>query len=92
MVRRGTQSQGERRLALPAGKSKGEIEDLIVAPVRYHLGKFPPQRFDLNRLMGLLGSARANIGAYEATIADTSDIEMFFHATFKTRGSLIHSD
>ncbi len=49
-----------------------------MTPVRYHLGRFPPQRLDLNRLIGLLGSARANIGAYEATIADISNIEMFF--------------
>lgn len=49
-----------------------------MAPVRYHLGRFPPQRLDLNRILGLLGSARANIGAYEATIADISNIEMFF--------------
>lgn len=49
-----------------------------MAPVRYHLGEFPPRRLGLNRLIGLLGSARAHIGAYEATIADISNIEVFF--------------
>lgn len=32
----------------------------------------------MNRLLGLLGSARAHIGAYEATIADIPNVEMFF--------------
>ena len=49
-----------------------------MVPVQYHQGKFPPVELDLRRLMGLLGNARADIGAYEATIADISNIEMFF--------------
>ena len=38
-------------------------------PVRYHTGKFPPKKLDLDRLVRLIGDAREALGRYDGLLS-----------------------
>ncbi len=40
----------------------------MTKPVKYHVGKFPPKKLDLERLLPLIGAAREALGRYDGLL------------------------